>query len=139
MEVWEPMRASMVIKVAIERPFDEVYELLADPLYFGKWAVTPDTEMEALDNGDWLVELPRGQSLIRFTPPNAYGILDYEVFPLGESHGSVNPVRLVRNDEGCELVLIWYQRDGMSEDKFRSDAQWVESDLQRLKTLLEGG
>ena len=90
------MRASMVIKVAIERPFDEVYELLADPLYFGKWAVTPDTEMEALDNGDWLVELPRGQSLIRFTPPNAYGVLDYEVFPLGESHGSVNPVRLVR-------------------------------------------
>jgi len=133
------MRASVVIKVAIERPYEEVYELLADPLYFGKWAVNPDTEMEAHDDDAWLVELPRGQSVIRFTPRNPYGVLDYETFPLGESHGPVNPVRLIRNDEGCELVLIWYQRDGVPEEKFRSDAEWAESDLQRLKTLLEGG
>ena len=40
---------------------------------------------------------------------------------------------------GCELVLIWYQRDDASDETFHSDAEWVESDLQRLKTLLEGG
>jgi hypothetical protein len=58
---------------------------------------------------------------------------------LGEDQGPITPVRLIANEDGCELVLIWYQRDGVSEERFLSDAQWVESDLTRLKTLMEGG
>ncbi|MEO8758261.1 MAG: hypothetical protein ABI398_10990 [Devosia sp.] len=133
------MRASIVIKIAIERPYAEVYEFLANPMNFAKWAANPDSDMVPLDGGNWLVELPRGQSVIRFSPHNNFGVLDYEVFALGETHGPISPVRLIANADCCELVLIWYHRDGASDERFRSDAQWVESDLTRLKTLLEGG
>jgi hypothetical protein len=133
------MRASVVVKVAIERPYAEVYEFLADPMNFAKWAVNPGSTMSPLDGGDWLVELPRGQSGIRFAPRNNFGVLDYEVFPVGGTHGPITPVRLVPNNGGCELLLLWLQRDGVTDEKFRSDAEWVQSDIQRLKTLLEGG
>ena len=133
------MRASVVIKVAIERPYAEVYEFLADPMNFAKWAVNPGSTMSPMDGGYWLVELPRGQSGIRFAPRNNFGVLDYEVFPPTGGHGPITPVRLVANNGGCELLLLWLQRDGVSDEKFRSDAEWVQSDIQRLKTLLEGG
>jgi hypothetical protein len=133
------MRASVVLKVAIRRPYAEVYEFLADPMNFAKWAVVPGSIMSPLDGGDWLVELPSGQTGIRFAPRNTFGVLDYEVFPATGGHGPISPVRLIPNDDGCELILLWLQRDGVSDEKFRSDAEWTQSDLQRLKTLLEGG
>jgi len=133
------MLASEVVKVAIERPYAAVYEFLADPLNFGRWAVNPDSRMEPLDGGDWLVELPRGKAVIRFAPRNNFGVLDYQTFAPGESGGPATPVRLIPNGAGCELVLIWYRRPGVSDEKFRSDIEWLESDLQRLKSLIEAG
>ena len=64
--------------------------------------------------------------------------INVTVTPTG-GHGPITPVRLVANNGGCELLLLWLQRDGVSDEKFRSDAEWVQSDIQRLKTLLEGG
>ena len=131
------MYASEVIKVPIERPFAEVYEFLADPLNFRRWAANPDSEMEPLDGGDWLVDLPTGRMAIRFAPRNTFGVLDYQVFPPGGNGGPVVPVRLIANGEGCELVFVWMQRPGSPIERFKSDAEWVASDLTRLKTLLE--
>ena len=133
------MYASVAVKVAIARPYDQVYELLIDPEFFAKWAVNPNTIVQPIEGDDYLVELPRGQAVIRFTPRNAFGVLDYQTFPVGAPGGPVTPVRLIRNDDGCELTLIWQQRPGVTDEKFHSDAEWVASDLQRLKTLIEGG
>ncbi|RYE08023.1 MAG: SRPBCC family protein [Hyphomicrobiales bacterium] len=133
------MLASEVIKVSIDRPYAEVYEFLADPMNFARWATSPDGRMEPFGGGDWLVDLPRGRLVIRFAPRNNFGVLDYQVFAPGEPGGPVTPVRLIANGGGCELILVWMQRAGVPEEKFRSDAEWVASDLQRLKTLLEGG
>jgi hypothetical protein len=130
---------SEAIKVAIERPYDQVYDLLLDADFFGKWAVNPNSVMKPLGDSDWLVELPRGAAVIRFTPKNPFGVLDYQTFNIGETSGPVTPVRLIRNDNGCELVLVWQRRPGVSAEKFKSDAQWVASDLERLKSLIEGG
>jgi hypothetical protein len=132
--------ASQVIKVAIERSYPDVYAFLSDPLNFAKWAAVPNSDMEPLDGGDWLVELPGGRMPIRFAPRNNFGVLDYQVFPEGVARGGpITPVRLVANAEGCELILVWFQRPGVTDERFRSDAEWVGSDLQRLKALLEGG
>ncbi|MEO6014041.1 MAG: hypothetical protein ABIQ30_10715 [Devosia sp.] len=131
------MLASIVVKVAIARPFAEVYDFLADPVNFGRWAALPDSIMEPVGGSDWLVDLPRGRMTIRFTPRNLFGVLDYQVFPIGMDGGPVTPVRLIANGEICELVLIWFQRAGVGDEQFRSDAEWVESDLQRLKSLVE--
>ena len=133
------MLTSEVIKVSINRPYAEVYEFVADPMNFSRWASSPDGVMEPLDGGDWLVDLPRGRMAIRFAPRNNFGVLDYQVFPPGGNGGPVTPVRLIPNGEGCELILVWLQRPGVTDERFKSDAEWVASDLQRLKTLLEGG
>ncbi len=133
------MLASEVIKVAIERPFADVYEFLAEPLNFATWAANPGSSMEPLDGGDWLVDLPRGRMAIRFAPRNNFGVLDYQVFPPGGESRSAVPVRLIPNGEGAELIMVWFQAPGTTDERFQSDVQWIASDLQRLKTLLEGG
>ncbi|HEX4297075.1 MAG TPA: hypothetical protein VHZ56_03565 [Devosia sp.] len=133
------MLASQIIKVPINRPYAEVYEFLSDPVNFPRWAANPGSDIVPMGGNDYLVELPAGQRVIRFAPRNPFGVLDYQTFDDGRPSGPPVPVRLYANGEGCELVLFWLQREGISEERFRSDAEWVGSDLQRLKTLLEGG
>lgn len=133
------MLTSEVIKVSIDRSYAEVYEFLADPLNFTKWAANPGSEMEPLGNNDWLVDLPAGRRVIRFTPHNAFGVLDYQVFERGENGGPKTPVRLIANAEGCELIFVWLQRSGVTDERFKSDVEWIASDLQRLRVLMEGG
>jgi hypothetical protein len=129
--------ASQIIKVSIARPYGQVYEFLADPLNFARWASIPGSDVEPLGGYDWLVEVPRGQVVIRFSPRNNYGVLDYQTFPQGQDGGPVTPVRLYSNDDGAELILTWFQRAGVTETQFKSDVEWVASDLERLKTLVE--
>jgi hypothetical protein len=133
------MLASKAITVSIRRPFAEVYEFLADPMNVTRWASVPESGMESQGGNDWLVELPSGRTIIRLSPRNNFGILDYQLFQPGESPGDPIPVRLIRNREGTDMQLVCFMREGMTEEEFRSEVEWTESDLQRLKTLLEGG
>jgi hypothetical protein len=133
------MLASEVVTVTIRQSYAEVYEFLADPINFSRWASLPDSIMEPLGGTDWLVDLPRGRRVIRLSPHNNFGVLDYQVFEAGEDGGPVTPVRLVANRTGATLVLVWFQRPGVSDEQFRSEIEWIASDLNRLKTLIEGG
>ena len=49
-----------------------------------------------------------------------------------------NPMRVVANGDGAELVFTLFQRDGMSDDEMARDAAMVSRDLATLKALLEG-
>ncbi len=131
------MLASRIIKVQIERTFADVYDFLADPLNFSKWAANPDSGMDPLGGSDWVIDVPRGKVVIRFSPINTFGVLDYQTFPRGADGGPVTPVRLYANGDGSELLLTWFQRPGVSDEAFVSDVEWVTSDLTRLKSLLE--
>jgi hypothetical protein len=134
------MMQSEIIKISIQRPYAEVYDFLADRLNFGRWASIPHSGMVPLGGEDWLVELPTsGKVVIRFTAPNPYGVLDYQIFPQGAAGGPETPVRLVPNEDGCELLLVWFRRPGVDETRFASDVEWARSDLERLKVLLEVG
>jgi len=46
-------------------------------------------------------------------------------------------MRVLRNNDGSEVVFTLYRRPGMSEQEFAGDAEWVKKDLEKLKTLLE--
>ena len=132
------MLNSRVLIIPIERTYQTVYSFLADPRNFPRWGVLePGATMRHLDGSDYLVDLPRGRRVMRFTPYNAFGVLDYQVFSQGEDGGPVNPVRLHPNEEGCELVFVWLQRPGVSDERFASELEWLNSDLLRLKTYLE--
>jgi hypothetical protein len=133
------MQASEVISVSIERSFAEVYEFLADPANFTRWASAPDSIMRPLGGTDWLVDLPSGRRVIRLAPRNDLGVFDYQTFELGQDGGPTIPARLLPNEEGADFHLVWFRREGITDEQFRSEIEWAASDLQRLKTLLEGG
>jgi hypothetical protein len=131
------MHASHVIKVSIDRPYKQVYDFLLDPLNFPRWAANPDSDIRPMGGNDYLVDLPVGKRVIRFSPRNPFGVLDYEILNEGKSVGPAVPVRLYRNGDGCDLTLFWLKRDGVTDEQFASDCEWVTSDLTRLKCLLE--
>ena len=86
---------------------------------------------------DYLVSFPSGEMMLRFIEPNPYGVLDYWLFPPGGSPGSATSVRLVPNEEGCDLTVLWIQREGHDEVKYQSEIDWLTADLGVLQSLLE--
>ena len=73
---------------------------------------------------------------LRFSAPNAYGVLDHSVVPDG-GEPMHNPMRVVPNRDGSEVTFTLFQRPGMSDAEFERDADWVARDLAELKALLE--
>ena len=124
------------LSVSINRSAAEAYEFLCLPENFPKWASGVGTSLRRV-GGDWIAETPEGPATVRFTERNSYGVLDHSVqLPRG---GSVYvPIRIVAQDQGCELVLTLFRRPEMSDEKFAADAAWVMRDLQAAKRLLEG-
>jgi hypothetical protein len=125
------------IGIGIERPFAEVYEFLAEPANFPQWASGLGDGFEPAGGRDWRARKPMGPMTLRFSPHNDHGVLDHSVIP-DDGEPMHNPMRLLANGDGCELVFTLYRRPGMSEDEFARDAAWVSRDLAKLKALLAG-
>lgn len=131
------MRKTRVVTISVERPFAEVFEFLGNPVHFPQWAGVPGSPVEHLNGCDWLVEVPSGKLVLRVSPTNDFGILDYAIFRPGTESSPINRARLVPNDDGCVLILVMYQNLGISDEQFQSDVDWMESDLERMRSLLE--
>lgn len=123
------------IGVSIERAADEVYTFLAEPLNFPKWAEGLGHSFRHVEGMTWLAQTPMGLMRIVFSEPNNHGVLDHAVIP---EHGPAmhNPMRVVANGSGSEVVFTLFQR-GMSDDEMARDAGMVARDLAALKALLE--
>jgi hypothetical protein len=81
---------------------------------------------------------PVGSATVRFVERNRLGVLDHDVtVPSGETIH--NPIRVIPNDGGSEVVFTLFRRPGVSAAQFAEDAQAVEKDLRTLKRLLEDG
>jgi hypothetical protein len=133
------MLPSRILSVSIARPFRTVYEFVVEPRNFTQWATTVDSEIIQLNDTDWVAEFPEiGRRVIRFTPRNPYGVLDYRAFSEGGLPGPLTPVRLYPNGEGADLTLTRFRGERISQEQFESECVWMLSDLTRLKTLLEG-
>jgi hypothetical protein len=132
------MLRSRVFTIPIHRSYGDVYGFLSEPTNLPLWGGTePESTMKHLGGSDYLVDLPSGRRVMRFTPRNEFGVLDYQVFLPGETEGPVTPARLHPNEEGCEFVLTWYQRPGVSDERFASESEWTYSDLLRMKAYIE--
>jgi hypothetical protein len=124
------------ISVGINRTFDEVYGFLSEPINFEKWASGLGNGLRHLGGRLWRAESPEGGITVRFTDLNPYGVLDHEVeTPTGER--ILNPMRVIPNGSGSEVVFTLLQRPGVSDATFEADAKWVSRDLEALKGLLE--
>jgi len=126
------------VATSIDRPARAVYAFVADPTNLPSWAHgLANTDVELVD-GTWTVESPMGTVTVRFTPPNDLGVADHEVtLPSGEV--VTNPLRVVPNADGCDVVFTVHRRDGMSDAELAADVAAVTEDLATLRTLLEDG
>jgi hypothetical protein len=125
------------ISIGISRPFAEAYAFLAEPENFPKWASGLGHSFRHVGGSEWLAETPMGSMAVRFSERNAFGVLDHTV--LAEGGAPIhNPMRVLANGDGAEVVFSLFQRPGMSDEEFARDADWVARDLQTLKACLEG-
>lgn len=123
------------ISVSINRPPKEVYDFASEPENLPKWATGLGGSIKEV-NGEWIADAPMGKIKIRMAEKNAYGVLDHDV--ILESGIKVhNPMRVVPNGGGSEIVFSLIRQPDMTDEKFSEDAKWVEKDLGILKRLLE--
>ncbi|WP_346840210.1 SRPBCC family protein [Microbulbifer sp. SAOS-129_SWC] len=124
------------ISISIDRPPETVYAFAANPQNLPRWAAGL-ARSEVLRDGDaWVAEAPFGRVKIRFAPHNAFGVMDHEV-ELANGEVVQNPMRVVANGSGSELIFTLLRQPQMSDAQFAADTQAVEEDLQSLKHLLE--
>jgi hypothetical protein len=129
------LRPSHTINLDIARTADDVYDYLAEPLNFPSWAAVTGP-MEQVGPLEWKTETAFGPRFIRFSPRNEWNILDHAVFAMGEEP-VVLPMWVVPNAGGCVLIFVFYRRDAMTDDQYRSALEWIRTDFLTLRSLLE--
>lgn len=83
------------------------------------------------------METPDGPIRIEFVEQNAFGALNHFVYP-APGMETLNPMCVVANGSGSEIIFTLFQLPGALEEKYAEDIAWVEHDLRTLKTILEG-
>jgi hypothetical protein len=129
------MMASRTVSVSIAQSPAKVYEFVSNPAHLPQWAPGFVRSITQRDNS-WLAETSLGTVTFKFAEPNIFGVLDHAVtFRSGETFS--NPMRVVANGEGSEVLFTVFQHASMSDAEFDKDTRVVLGDLQKLKTLVE--
>ena len=125
------------VSVSIDRRPEVVYQFAAKPENMPRWALGLGRSFRPQADGSWITEGgPVGSATVRFVERNQLGVLDHDVtVPTGETIH--NPIRVIPNGDGSEVVFTLFRRPGVSAAQFDQDAKAVEKDLRALKRLLE--
>jgi hypothetical protein len=124
------------VSISIDRPLDQVYAFVADPMNLPRWASGLASGITRDADGAWHADSPMGRVRVRFAEHNAFGVLDHDVtLPSGETVH--NAMRVLPNDRGSELTFTLFRRAGVGDDEFEADARAVTKDLATLKALVE--
>jgi hypothetical protein len=84
----------------------------------------------------WEVKTEQGTVGLRFTPHNAYGVLDHTVV-LSDGTEVYVPMRVMPNGTGSEVMLVLFRQPEMDATAFARDSGRMQNDLAALKALLE--
>jgi hypothetical protein len=126
---------SKTLTISIDASPDVVYSFASNPANLPQWTPSFSRSVE-LVNGEWIVQTSEGPTSIRFVAKNDFGVLDHYV----RSASGVeiyNPMRVIANGAGSEVVFTLFQTSNMSEEKHAEDTKLVESDLLKLKSVIE--
>lgn len=130
-----PVLKARTLTVSIDCPPDRVYEFVANPENLPKWAAGLGRSVRR-EGSEWIVETPHGPMRIRFADRNEFGVLDHSVSPT-PGREILNPMRVVPNGDGSEVMFTLVQAPTMSDAQYAEDAGMVERDLRTLKRVLE--
>jgi hypothetical protein len=126
---------SRTLSVRIDQPFAGAYEFLVDPANWNKWAFGLGKSLRRSDGG-WIADSDGGTVQVLFTARNQHAVLDHTVIRPSGAQVYV-PMRLITNGSGCELLFTLFREPGITDQRYNADANFVQSDLNRLKELLE--
>ena len=127
---------SLHLSTYVDRPADEVYAYVVDPSHLPEWAAGLSSGIEERD-GRWFATSPMGDVEVRFAPQNPYGVADHDV-TLPDGSVTSNPLRVLPDGSGSEVVFTLRRAPGTSDEAFEADAAAVRTDLATLRRLLEG-
>ncbi len=123
------------ITQTIQRDPGTVAAFAGNPENLPLWAAGLSTGIR-FESGRWVTDSPMGPVEVAFAGPVENGILDHDV---SMPDGTVvhNPLRVLRNGDGSEVVFTLYHRDGVTDAELTRDAEMVRADLERLRGILE--
>jgi hypothetical protein len=123
------------VSIAVAVSPATAYAYAVDPCNLPRWA--PGFIKSIERKGDaWIAQTTLGEATFRFAPTNSFGVLDHDVqLPAGNFH---NPMRVIPNGDGCEILFTLLQLPGTSDEQFEADLETVRADLGCLRTALEG-
>lgn len=122
--------------MSIHCPHHKVYEFASNPENLPQWAAGLTKANLKRSGNEWITSSPMGDIKIRFIEPNSFGVIDHDVtLPSGEVVH--NPLRVMKNALGSEIVFTLFRRPEMNDDEFNKDAEMVNKDLLKLKSILE--
>jgi len=128
------MMTSRTITVSIARPPRDVSDFVRNPENLTRWLTFITAVRQVGD--EWAMETAEGTMTIRFVDKNNLGVLDHRVrLPSGTE--VLNPMRVISNGQGSEVLFTLFRLPEMTGDQFAKDAATVETDLATLKRVLE--
>ena len=130
------IRESVHVSTSIDRDAREVYAYVTDPTNLSAWAAgLAESPVREVD-GEWVADSPLGRVVVAFVAPNDLGVADHDVtLPSGQTVR--NPMRVVVNGDGCDVVFSVRRQPGMSADDFSADTDAVSRDLVTLQSIME--
>ena len=130
------MYRAHTVSVGIAVSPKEVYGYASDPSNLPVWAPGFVKSIEKRGR-DWIAQTSLGEVTFHFAEANELGVLDHEVdLPSGTFH---NPMRVIPNGAGSEVLFTLLQLPGVSDQQFQQDMDTVRADLNKLRTVLEHG
>ena len=126
---------SRTLSISIDCNPKKAYEFILNPVNLPKWAKGLSGSIKKVGE-DWIAESPMGSVRVQFTDRNKFGILDHDVtLPSGIKVS--NPMRVMPNGNGSEIIFTLFQQPDMSDEDYARDIGLVQQDLQNLKTIME--
>ncbi|HEY0663483.1 MAG TPA: SRPBCC family protein [Thiobacillaceae bacterium] len=126
---------SKTLSVTVAAPPERVYAFASNPANLPRWVPSFFRSIEQA-GGEWVAQSPQGRVVVEFVHDNDLGVLDHTV-TLPSGVRVTNPMRVIANGEGSEVLFTLIQHAGMSEQQFDEDAKLVASDLDALRRVLE--
>ena len=128
------MYRTHTVSVGIAVDPKTVYTYASNPANLPTWAPSFVNSIEN-KGGHWVADTSLGHAKFRFTPANEFWILDHDVeLSTGTFH---NPMRVIPNGAGCEVLFTLVQLPSISDEQFQTDMDTVRADLNKLRTVVE--
>lgn len=124
------------ISIYIARCPSDIYAFASNPENLPRWAAGLARSDVLKDGDEWIADAPFGRVKIRFAVQNAFFVMDHDV-ELDSGQVVHNPMRVVPNGGGGEVIFTLIRQSGMSEQEYAADKLAIEADLRTLKGVLE--